>query len=568
MTSIKSTQDKFEDSTYLNNPNLRGLNVPNEWSKDQLEEYFRCKNDIIYFVENYVKIISLDEGRVLFKPYDYQKKLLYRFDQYRNNVAVLPRQSGKSTVVAAFILHYILFNNQKTAAFLAHKANTAREILSRVKEAYEGIPKWMQQGVKKFNEGSIELENGSGCLAAATSSGSIRGFSINILFMDEVAHIPPNQFQAFFRSVYPTISSGKTTKIIMVSTPNGMNHFYDIVVKAQKNALEPKPPKNRFRLTTATWKDVPGRDEQWARDEIANTSQEDFDQEQECVFLGASNTLIESVHLNRLMEHTKDVKAVDYKFDQRMLIFKKPQEDHLYFATCDPSEGLNQDYSTVSVFDITQFPFEQVATFRCNKTSELLLAPLLSTIGRYYNNAHVLVESNKGSVVLHSLNYEFEYPNIISTSVKTRKKSEFGLQMNKLSKRMGCSRLKEMIEDRKLQINDAVTVQELFTFVAGTNSYEAEEGSHDDMVMSLVIFAYYINSPDYSMIFDDDVESFKQTFIANHIDQIQEDFPVEPVVDSGDDMSFFNPDEEDDEFSSNFFNGVDRVVYDSRELLD
>ena len=211
---------------YLGNANLKAAGIELEFTKEQVSEYVKCAKNPDYFIREYVKVVSLDKGLVPFDLYSYQEDLVNTIHGNRFIIAKLPRQSGKSTTIVSYILHYVLFNQNMNVAILANKQATAREILSRLKMAYEYLPLWLQQGIIEWNKGSIELENGSKIIASSTSASAIRGGSFNLIFLDEFAHVPNNIAEEFFSSVYPTITSGQTTKVLMVSTPNGLNLFY------------------------------------------------------------------------------------------------------------------------------------------------------------------------------------------------------------------------------------------------------------------------------------------------------------------------------------------------------
>ena len=245
-----------DNGVYLGNPNLKKANTPIEFTQEQVLEFMKCKDDPVYFANNYIKIVSLDEGLTQFHPYHFQEKLINNFHENRFNICnfLMPRQTGKSTTVVSYLLHYAVFNDSVNIGILANKAATARELLSRLQTAYENLPKWMQQGIISWNKGSLELENGSKILAASTSASAVRGMSFNILFLDEFAFVPNHVADSFFASVYPTITSGKNTKVIIVSTPHGMNHFYRMWHDAEKS-------KNEYVPTDVHWSEVPGRDE-------------------------------------------------------------------------------------------------------------------------------------------------------------------------------------------------------------------------------------------------------------------------------------------------------------------
>jgi hypothetical protein len=271
------------DNIYLGNPLLKKANTSMEFTQEQILEFMRCKEDPVYFAKNYVRIVTLDHGLMPFDLYPFQEKLINNFHNHRFNICKMPRQTGKSTTVVSYLLHYAVFNDNVNIGILANKAATARELLDRLQTAYENLPKWMQQGVISWNKGSLELENGSKIMAASTSASAVRGMSFNILFLDEFAFVPNHIAESFFASVYPTITSGQNTKVIIVSTPHGMNHFYRMWHDAENG-------KNGYIFTDVHWSEVPGRDSVWKAQTIANTSEQQFKVEFECL---GGETLIE-----------------------------------------------------------------------------------------------------------------------------------------------------------------------------------------------------------------------------------------------------------------------------------
>ena len=386
----------MSDNVYLGNPNLKKANTPIEFTEEQIREFLRCKDDPVYFSRNYVKIVSLDEGLVPFKPYDFQEKLIRRFHENRFNICKMPRQTGKSTTCVSYLLHYLIFNDSVNIGILANKAATARELLGRLATAYENLPKWMQQGIIAWNKGNIELENGSKILAASTSASAVRGMSFNILFLDEFAFVPNHIADSFFASVYPTITSGKITKVIMVSTPHGMNHFYRYWHDAEKG-------KNEYIPTDVHWSEVPGRDEKWKRQTIANTSEQQFKIEFECEFLGSVDTLIAPSKLRTLVyENPQSNAGLD--------VYVDPDQKHDYVITVDVARGVGEDYSAFVVVDITQFPHKVVAKYRNNDIKPMLFPNIIWEIAKKYNNAFVLCEVNDiGDQVASICNYDLEY---------------------------------------------------------------------------------------------------------------------------------------------------------------
>lgn len=473
---------------YLGNANLKKIGEEIEWTPEMLKEYMKCAQDPIYFSEKYIKIVHVDHGLIPMDMYDYQKEITNKIFNSRRVAVLTARQSGKTTTAVAVILHYILFNEFKTVAILANKGDSAREVLSRVQLAYEALPKWMQQGVEEWNKGNITLENGCKIYAGTTSSSAIRGKSISFLYLDEVAFI--EGYDEFFASVYPTISSGQTTKLLMTSTPNGLNHFY----KTCKGAEE---ETNGYEFVKVMWHDVPGRDDAW-KDETMSALDHDeqkFKQEYCCEFLGSSGTLIDGSKLKELV-YDRPLLEKDNIYQ-----YTKPEEDRTYVMTCDVSRGKGLDYSTFTVIDITKMPYKQVCVFRDNLITPVDFASVIYRIGSFYNEAAVLVEINDiGEQVADVLLMDYGYENVLYTENAGRsgkrissgfgKSTDNGIRTTKSVKSIGCSILKMLIEQNQLLLCDFNTLQELSRFSKRGASYEAESGSHDDLVMNLVIFAW------------------------------------------------------------------------------
>ena len=446
---------------YLGNQNLKAAGVSVPFTEEEVQEYLKCSQDPVYFIQTYIKIVSLDEGLVPFGLWDFQEDIVEKVHNNRFVIAKLPRQTGKSTTMVAYLLHYVLFNQDVNVAILANKLATARELLHRLKLAYEYLPKWMQQGIVEWNKGSIELENGSKILASATSSSAVRGGSFNMIFLDEFAYVPPGVAEEFFSSVYPTISSGQTTKVLIVSTPKGLNMFYRFWVDAQEK-------RNEYVPIEVHWSQVPGRDEAWKTQTIANTSEEQFQTEFECDFIGSTATLISSHKLKCLA-----YKTPLYKNDEGLCVYEEPQKDKVYCICVDTARGQGKDYSAFVVIDMTTTPYRLVAIYRNNEIAPMMYPNAVNAVGKQYNNAHVLVEINDiGGQVADILHSELEYENILMTSVKGRKGqvlgggfgkggSQFGLRTTSVTKRVGCAALKSLIEEDKLIIEDFNTVNEL-----------------------------------------------------------------------------------------------------------
>ncbi len=537
----------MSDEIYLGNPNLKKANTAHEFTEEQVIEFVKCKQDPVYFAKNYIKIVSLDEGLTQFHPYDFQEKLIRNFHENRFNICKMPRQTGKSTTSVSYLLHYAVFNDSTNIGILANKAATARDLLSRLQTAYENLPKWMQQGIISWNKGSLELENGSKILAASTSASAVRGMSFNILFLDEFAFVPNHIAESFFASVYPTITSGKSTKVIMVSTPHGMNHFYRYWHDAERG-------KNEYCHTEVHWSQVPGRDAEWKAQTIANTSEQQFKVEFECEFLGSVNTLINPAKL-RTMVYDEPIQR-----NAGLDIYEKVKEDHNYIVTVDVARGLGNDYSAFIVFDTTEFPYRVVAKYRNNEIKPMLFPNIILDVAKGYNNAYVLIEVNDiGDQVASILQYDLEYENILMASMRGRngqivgqgfsgKKTQLGVRMTSAVKKLGCSNLKTMLEDDKLLTTDYEIISELTTFAQKHQSFEAEEGCNDDLAMCLVIFAWLVQQDYFKEMSDNDIRKRIYEEQKNQIEQdmapfgfIQTGLETESFVD--DDGTRWNVDE-------------------------
>jgi hypothetical protein len=514
---------------YLGNPKLKRVNMPMQLTEDQIREFIRCSKDPVYFIENYVKIITLDKGFVQISLYPFQKQAVQDINDSRRVIVKAGRQVGKTTMVVGYILWYILFNEDKFVAILANKAPTAREILNRIKIAYESLPLWLQQGVRVWNKGDIELENNCRIMATSTASSAIRGYSISLLYLDEFAFVPSNIADEFFTSVYPTISSGTQSKILISSTPNGMNHYYRMWTEAVEG-------QNGFKHIEANWRQVPGRDQAWADDQRRILGEEKFLQEMECEFMGSAGTLLSAAALKSLaFVKPQHVSETGIK------IYGAPIPEHSYAVIVDTSRGRGLDYSACITIDITQIPYRLVATYKDNNISPLVYPSIIKQIADYYNQAQVLVEINdNGQQIADSLFEDYEYENILSTVDLKGKialtwgygnRSQRGIRTTKSVKRLGCSILKNLVEGQKILIQDFDVISELSTFIAKGGSFEAEEGSHDDLVMCLVLFSWMTNQQFFAdmtntnikqKLHEDQLRQIEEealpTFLAGHVD--------------------------------------------------
>ncbi len=487
-----------QTSCYKNLKNIKGVGVDITLDEEYFKEYTKCAKDPIYFIEKYVKIVTIDHGLQPTKLRKYQKKIIKSFMKERFIICKMPRQSGKTTTFSLCFLWYMLFHPDKSLAICANRKSLAVEILSKIKNSYEYLPWFLQQGAVTWNKTSIVLENGSSCIADATTGNSIRGGTYNVILLDEYAHIPDNIADYFLESVYPVISSGKKSKIIMVSTPKGLNHFYKVWKESEEG-------RNKYKRIEISWRDVPGRDEKWKIETIANTSERLFNQEMECLFLGSSNTLINSAKLNNLT-FTEPIKtmAVPYTNRDMLNIYEDVEKGKLYMATVDISEGLGQDYTAIHVFDVSEIPYKQVATFNTNEISEMFISNVIYAIGKYYNDAFVLIENNLGRDVADDLELYLEYPNVIIVGARkdigqvagSSRNARAGVRMSASVKRKGCLRLKTLIEEDKLLVCDYKTIDELTNFISKGKSWQADGNKHDDNVMCLVLFAW-LSTQDY-----------------------------------------------------------------------
>ena len=488
-------------------------------TKEELQEYKRCMDDPQYFVEKYIMIVSLDEGLVPFKLYDFQKEMIGTFHNNRFTICKLPRQSGKSTTIIAYLLHYVLFNPTVNVAILANKAATARDLLGRLQLAYEHLPKWLQQGVMSWNKGSLELENGSKILASSTSASAVRGGSYNIIFLDEFAYVPANVAEQFFSSVYPTISSGKTTKVMIVSTPHGMNMFYKLWVDAEEQ-------RNEYVPIEVHWSEVPGRDEAWKEQTIKNTSEAQFNTEFECEFLGSIDTLVSPAKLKTLTYRTP------LKSNAGLDVHANPEDGHTYFITADVSRGTANDYSAFVVIDVTEIPYKIAAKYRDNEIKPLLFPSKIYDVARAYNQAFVMIEVNDiGEQVANTMQFDLEYDNLVMASMRGRAgqvmgggfsggRAQLGVRTTKAVKRIGCSNLKQLVEDNKIIVEDLEIINELSTFIVKGQSFEADEGCNDDLVSCLFLFAWATDQQYFKELADQDIRA---TMMREQQDALEQD---------------------------------------------
>jgi hypothetical protein len=540
----------FRDG-YNGNPNLPREDFKHAFTQNERDEFAKCMEDPVYFATTYMRIINVDHGLMPFRMWDFQQDMLRTFHENRFSICKLPRQVGKTTTSVAFLLHYILFNENVKVAILANKSATAREIMGRLQLAFEYLPRFLQQGVVLWNKGSIKLANGSIAVADSTSGSSVRGQSFNVIFLDEFAFVPNNIAEAFFMSTYPTISSGNTTKVIIVSTPNGLNLFYRMWTEAIEKRSDYIPIEIH-------WSMVPGRDEEWKALTIRNTSPDQFRQEFECEFIGSTNTLI----------HPSKLRALAFRHPIRkegfLDIYEEPIKDHTYTMTVDVAEGLNLDYSTFSIIDVTEIPYRQVAKYRNNKISPMLFPSIIANHARYYNEAFVLVEINTiGLQVSEILHHEIAYENLIKIEMKGKqgqqqtpgfkKRIAYGIRTSQQTKNIGCANLKTLVESDKLIICDGETILELTTFSADKKTYKAEEGNNDDLAMTLVHFGWLTAQRYFKENIKNDI---RRTLQEEQLQLMDSDLMPLPIIDDG--LDKYTPSMEVDDRGTVWFEDIDK----------
>lgn len=535
----------ISNTAYLGNKNLKRAAVPIQWTPELVKEFGKCARDQEYFIKTYCRIVHVDKGLVNFDLWPFQINMINKFESNRFVICKMPRQVGKTTTVAAYMLHKVLFTESYNIAILANKDRQAREILSRIQLMFEHLPKWLQQGVVEWNKGNIELENGSKILASATSSSAVRGGSFNLVYLDEFAFVPNNIQEQFFASVYPTISSGQTTKVLITSTPNGMNMFYKIWTESENG-------KNHYVRVDVHWSQIPGRDDDWKKLTIDNTSERQFKQEYECEFLGSSDTLISGEKLAQLTYINPILSSGDVD------VYEHPIENHVYMSVVDTSRGSGIDYSAFIVFDITQVPYKVVAKYRNNDVAALVYPTIIYNVSKHYNMAYALIETNDvGQQIADILHYDLEYDEVITTRTKGRagQKINSGMGMTRISlgvrttvqvKRIGCANFKSLVESDKLIINDYDLLYELYRFIEHNGKYQAEEGEHDDLVMCCVLFSWLVNQEYFKELSNNDA---RLEVLANNQKTIEEDLSPFGFID---DVWRSEPEEESDQPFNNW----------------
>ena len=520
----------MNNNGYNGNSSLKRAGIDLSYTEKEVLELAKCVEDPIYFIDNYCYIVTLDHGIQPFKLYDCQKEKVETIHNNRKVIIMEGRQQGKTTVAAAYILWYTLFQESKTVAILANKASTAREIMSRYQLMFEHLPAWMQQGVKTWNKGDIELENGSVVFTAATTAAGIRGKSVNLLYIDEAAIIPNTIADQFFTAVYPVISAGQTTKILITSTPLGYNHFWKFWNDAVNKV-------NDFVPMFIPYSRIPGRDEAWALEQRRQLGELKYNQEVLCKFLGSSLTLIDSSTIEYMSTcptvYSKDgLDLYEYPIkaerDDEEKLVRKP---HSYVIVADTAKGVGGDYSAFVIVDITEVPYKLVGKYRDNKIAPMLYPTVIHKVARDFNDAYVLIETNSSEQVAHILHNELEYGNIVFINRSTKSgqvvsggfgggKTQLGVNTDKRVKRIGCFTFKSLLEEKKLLVFDPDVISEISTFIQVRDSYQADEGYHDDLVMPLVLFSWLTTNPYFREMSDVNI---REAMYQERIKQIEED---------------------------------------------
>jgi hypothetical protein len=533
----------MNNNGYNGNASLKRAGIDLSYTEKEVLELAKCVENPTYFIDNYCYIVTLDHGIQPFKLYDCQKEKVETIHNNRKVIIMEGRQQGKTTVAAAYILWYTLFQESKTVAILANKASTAREIMSRYQLMFEHLPPWMQQGVKTWNKGDVELENGSVVFTAATTAAGIRGKSVNLLYIDEAAIIPNTIADQFFTAVYPVISAGQTTKILITSTPLGYNHFWKFWNDAVNKV-------NDFVPMFIPYSRIPGRNESWALEQRRQLGELKYNQEVLCKFLGSSLTLIDSSTIEYMSTcptvYSKDgLDLYEYPIkaerDDEEKLVRKP---HSYVIVADTAKGVGGDYSAFVIIDITEVPYKLVGKYRDNKIAPMLYPTIIHKVARDFNDAYVLIETNSSEQVAHILHNELEYGNLVfvNRSTKTGQvvsggfgggKTQLGVNTDKRVKRIGCFTFKSLLEEKKLLVFDADVISEISTFIQVRDSYQADDGYHDDLVMPLVLFSWLTTNPYFREMSDVNI---REAMYQERIKQIEEEVvPFGFIMNGGED---------------------------------
>ena len=476
------------DTTLVKRPHLQ-----EKYTDDQIQELAKCIKDPVYFMGHHCYIQHPVKGRVKFDLYDFQQRLVNVYNDYRYAIALLPRQTGKSTAASAYLLWYAMFKPDSTILIAAHKYAGAFEIMTRLRFIYETLPDYIRAGCTSYNRGSMEFENGSRIVSQATTETTGRGMSLTLIYLDEFAFVPPRIAEEFWTSISPTLSTGG--KCIITSTPNQDN---DQFAQIWKSAIDTSDDygnelelgKNGFKSFRSYWDEHPDRDEAWAAEERGKIGEERFKREHECEFITADETLIAPLKLV-LLESIQPVRT-----EGQVRWYKKLNKNSTYIIGLDPSMGTGSDYSAIQVFCLPGF--QQVAEWKHNKTDVrnqmLILQSILETIYNVTKDEEAIyytIENNgigRTSIqALDELGTSNFYGSLMNEPKTTGQTFRKGLTTTLKTKLEGCAKLKYFIENGKIKINSKNLIQELKTFVARGRAFEAKDGEHDDLVMAALL---------------------------------------------------------------------------------
>lgn len=518
-------------------PNLRDANEPVKLDLEKLREIKKCAIDPIYFIRNYVYINTKDNGMQLFDLYDFQEAALKRFLKYRFNINKWSRQVGKSTVVRGFILWWGIFHKDQLIAMIGNKLSLAKEQMQQLRDSYSRLPVWLQPGVKLWNKTSIQFSNNSRIIVSSSSPDNIRGFSINLLYLDEFAFLRPNLATEFIASVMPSISSGKTTRCIITSTPNSMNHFYDMwqtsLDEPQAEAELQKGNNNLYVRSVVTWDQVPGRTEEWANAEKLKIGDQRFRQEYECEFVGSGITLIDyrcletlkasdplpfdnSIWPPALAEIVKDISIRTFKYPEPAGVMEA--KGYSYAASIDTAYGMRQDYHVLQIAKVySNIKCEQVFTMSSNCTEVSDFCRIANIILKFYHNPFLIIEYNGPGKSTYDYFFNVAmYPNIINFDLHSR-----GLWATPTMKNNVVILLKMYVQRGYIKLHDYNTIMELMSFTKKTqNTWGGGGNTHDDHVTSLYWIIYFLNTTYYYGNFEE-IENLSETEMLRLSDEMR-----------------------------------------------
>jgi hypothetical protein len=461
-------------------------------TQKELDDFIKCCDPItgyLYFMDNFFMIQHPTKGSMVYHPWPYQERLIHTYHNYRFSISLMPRQSGKSTSAAGYLLWYAMFNPDSTILIAAHKYTGAQEIMQRIRYAYENCPDYIKAGVTTYNKGSLDFENGSRIVSATTTENTGRGMSITLLYLDEFAFVRPTIAEQFWTSITPTLSTGG--KAIITSTPNSDEDQFAFIWKGANKTEDEYGNQtelgvNGFKAYRAYWHEQPGRDQKWADEMKAQLGEDKFNREINCLFIIADETLINP---NTLIELT-GMEPIQRMGQVRW--YKKPEKGNIYVVGLDPSLGTGGDPAAIQIFEANTT--KQIGEWKHNKTDIPNQVKLLAQINKYIvectnepNNLYYSIENNSiGEAALVSIN-EYGESNISGIFLSEPGKKRKGFNTSHKVKLAACAKFKTLLESKKLQINSRSLISELKTFIASGGSYAAKIGDTDDLVMSTLL---------------------------------------------------------------------------------